>query len=161
MRTNLNEFQKQKELLICIDSDGCAMDTMDIKHIRCFGPCMVEEWGLSAWEAPILDRWNAINLYTMTRGINRFQGLAKALTEIEDCYWHEYDYSARYDEINRYVGLPDIKNMPERTYKFVLSPEDIKDGTFGMTFYYRTEKGRQYEKITIIGSLKKLLYLKK
>ena len=29
------------------------MDTMDIKHIKCFGPCMVEEWGLSEWEAPI------------------------------------------------------------------------------------------------------------
>ena len=86
MRTNLNEFQKQKELLICIDSDGCAMDTMDIKHIRCFGPCMVEEWGLSAWEAPILDRWNAINLYTMTRGINRFKGLAKMLREIDAQY---------------------------------------------------------------------------
>ena len=79
-----------------------------------------------------------------------FEYTVKALTEIEDCYWHEYDYSARYDEINRYVGLPDIKNMPERTYKFVLSPEDIKDGTFGMTFYYRTEKGRQYEKITVV-----------
>lgn len=86
MSTNLSEFQKQKELLICIDSDGCAMDTMDIKHIRCFGPCMVEEWGLSAWEAPILDRWNAINLYTMTRGINRFKGLAKMLREIDAQY---------------------------------------------------------------------------
>ena len=37
-------------------------------------PCMVEEWGLEAWEKPILDRWNEINLYTMTRGINRFKG---------------------------------------------------------------------------------------
>ncbi len=86
MNTNLNEFQKQKDLLICIDSDGCAMDTMDIKHIRCFGPCMVEEWGLSEWESPILDRWNAINLYTMTRGINRFKGLVKMLREIDTQY---------------------------------------------------------------------------
>lgn len=86
MSTNLGDFQKKKDLLFCIDSDGCAMDTMDIKHIRCFGPCMVEEWGLSEWEAPILDRWNVINLYSMTRGINRFKGLAKALKEIDKMY---------------------------------------------------------------------------
>jgi len=86
MSTNLDNFQKKKDWLICIDSDGCAMDTMDIKHIRCFGPCMVDEWGLSEWKVPILDRWNAINLYTMTRGINRFKGLAKMLREINDSY---------------------------------------------------------------------------
>lgn len=86
MSTYLNDFQKRKDYLICVDSDGCAMDTMDIKHIRCFGPCMVEEWELSEWKAPILERWNVINLYSMTRGINRFKGLAMALREINDTY---------------------------------------------------------------------------
>lgn len=82
----LKEFSRKKEFLICVDSDGCAMDTMDIKHIRCFGPCMVEEWNLYKWESPILKRWNEINLYTMTRGINRFKGLAKMLREINETY---------------------------------------------------------------------------
>lgn len=86
MSTNLESFQKKKEFLICVDSDGCAMDTMDIKHIRCFGPCMVEEWGLQEWEGPILSRWNDINLYTMTRGINRYKGLVMALKEINETY---------------------------------------------------------------------------
>ena len=62
------------------------MDTMDIKHFRCFGPCMVEEWGLEEWAEPILNRWNTINLYSGTRGINRFKGLAMALTEIDKVY---------------------------------------------------------------------------
>ena len=82
----LQAFVKQKAYLICVDSDGCAMDTMDIKHFRCFGPCMVEEWGLEEWAKPILNRWNAINLYSGTRGINRFKGLAMALTEIDKVY---------------------------------------------------------------------------
>lgn len=82
----LKEFEKKKEFLICVDSDGCAMDTMDIKHIRCFGPCMVQEWNLYEWETSILERWNEINLYTMTRGINRFKGLAKMLREIHEKY---------------------------------------------------------------------------
>ncbi len=79
-------FTRKKDYLVCVDSDGCAMDTMDCKHIRCFGPCMVEEWGLQAWKDAILARWNDINLYTMTRGINRFKGLAMALEEINDTY---------------------------------------------------------------------------
>ncbi len=86
MATDLNVFEKKHDYLICVDSDGCAMDTMDIKHIRCFGPCMVEEWQLGAWREAILDRWNVINLYTMTRGINRFKGLSLALKEIDRQY---------------------------------------------------------------------------
>lgn len=84
--SKLSEYKKKKEFLVCVDSDGCAMDTMDIKHIRCFGPCMVEEWGLEQWEKEILERWNEINLYTMTRGINRYKGLSIALQEINKKY---------------------------------------------------------------------------
>lgn len=83
---NITEYVKKKDFLICVDSDGCAMDTMDIKHIKCFGPCMVEEWGLQEWGEAILKRWNDINLYTITRGINRFKGLAMALKEINESY---------------------------------------------------------------------------
>lgn len=84
--TDISQFTPTKDYLICVDSDGCAMDTMDIKHFRCFGPCMVEEWGLDKWRQPILDMWNEINLYTVTRGINRFKGLVVALTEIDKLY---------------------------------------------------------------------------
>lgn len=81
-----DEFRKSKDYLICIDSDGCAMDTMDIKHFESFGPCMVREWHLEEWQDAILTRWNEINLYTMTRGINRFKGLVTALKEIDGTY---------------------------------------------------------------------------
>ena len=86
MSNFLDNFIKKKDFLICIDSDGCAIDTMDIKHIRCFGPCMVTEWNLEEWKDDILERWNEVNLYTLTRGINRFKGLAVALIEINDKY---------------------------------------------------------------------------
>ena len=84
--TTLENYKKQKDFLVCVDSDGCAMDTMDIKHILCFGPCMIDEWGLEAWREEILERWNEVNLYTITRGINRFKGLAVALEEIDKKY---------------------------------------------------------------------------
>ena len=82
--TELKDYKKTKEYLVCVDSDGCAMDTMDIKHFNCFGPCMVEEWSLKEFSEEILYRWNEVNLYTLTRGINRFKGLALALTEINE-----------------------------------------------------------------------------
>ena len=83
---SLADFKKKKDFLVCVDSDGCAMDTMDIKHIRCFGPCMVKEWRLEPWEDQILARWNEINLYSLTRGINRFKALCIALCEIDGKY---------------------------------------------------------------------------
>lgn len=42
--------------------------------------------GLDEWRGPILERWNEINLYSMTRGINRFKGLAKMLGEVDERY---------------------------------------------------------------------------
>ena len=81
-----DSFERKHDYLVCVDSDGCVMDTMNCKHIHCFGPCMVTEWGLEAWKDEILDRWNVINLFSMTRGINRFKGLAMALGEIDQKY---------------------------------------------------------------------------
>ncbi len=86
MANVFDTFVKKHDWLVCVDSDGCAMDTMDCKHFHCFGPCMVDEWQLDAWREPILARWNDINLYSMTRGVNRFKGLAMALTEINAQY---------------------------------------------------------------------------
>ncbi len=81
-----DSFEKKHAYLVCVDSDGCVMDTMNCKHFHCFGPCMVAEWGLEAWKDAILQRWNVINLFSMTRGINRFKGLAMALGEINKQY---------------------------------------------------------------------------
>lgn len=81
-----DSFEKKHDYLVCVDSDGCVMDTMNCKHFHCFGPCMVAEWGLEQWKDEILDRWNVINLFSITRGINRFKGLAMALKEIDGKY---------------------------------------------------------------------------
>ena len=81
-----DSFERKHDYLVCVDSDGCVMDTMNCKHFHCFGPCMVTEWGLEEWKDDILNRWNVINLFSMTRGINRFKGLAMALVEINEKY---------------------------------------------------------------------------
>ena len=81
-----DSFVRKHDYLVCVDSDGCVMDTMNCKHFHCFGPCMVTEWALEEWKEEILERWNVINLFSMTRGINRFKGLALALGEINEKY---------------------------------------------------------------------------
>lgn len=117
MNTSLESFEKKKEYLICVDSDGCAMDTMDIKHIRCFGPCMVDEWELSQWGEAILKRWNDINLYTMTRGINRFKGLVKMLAEVNAEYCEIEDLASleKWVEESDDLSNPALKKAIEAT----------------------------------------------
>ena len=79
MKREFREYEKKNDYLICVDSDGSAMDTMEVKHRQCFGPCVVEEWGLQAYEEQVLRVWNAINLYSINRGVNRFVGLLMVL----------------------------------------------------------------------------------
>ena len=77
------DYEKKSEYLICIDSDGCAMDTMEVKHRECFGPQWISTYGLGAHFEECMEIWLRINLYSITRGINRFKGLALALKEME------------------------------------------------------------------------------
>ena len=77
------DFDKKSKYMVCIDSDGCAMDTMEVKHRECFGPQWIYTYGLDAHFKECMKLWLDINLYSITRGINRFKGLALALEEME------------------------------------------------------------------------------
>ena len=77
---------KKSVKIVCVDSDGTTIDSMDVKHIRCFGPCFIETFGLQAHREELLRRWNEINLYEKTRGMNRFLTLAMILKEYENKY---------------------------------------------------------------------------
>lgn len=71
----------ENKFLVCFDSDGTAIDSMTIKHVRCFGPIAVEIFGMQEYKDELLELWNNYNLYEKTRGINRFKGLKKFLIE--------------------------------------------------------------------------------
>ena len=75
------DFEKTSDYAVCIDSDGCAMDTMEVKHRECFGPQWIYTYGLDEHFEECMKLWLDINLYSITRGINRFKGLALALEE--------------------------------------------------------------------------------
>lgn len=81
------DFDKTSDYAVCIDSDGCAMDTMEVKHRECFGPQWIYTYGLEAHFDACMELWLSINLYSITRGINRFKGLALALEETKRRGW--------------------------------------------------------------------------
>lgn len=68
-----------KDFLVCIDSDGCAFDTMEIKHKECFCPSYINYFGLQAVSKYARDAWDFVNLYSSTRGMNRFLVLLRSL----------------------------------------------------------------------------------
>lgn len=75
----LKDFAPQHSFLLCIDSDGCAFDTMGIKHKECFCPAFIEHFGLQPVAEYARQAWEFVNLYSHTRGCNRFIGLERAL----------------------------------------------------------------------------------
>ena len=72
----------QKPFFIGIDSDGTAFDSMEIKHKRVFQPIALDIWGLEACKAKFYEIAETINLYSIHRGVNRFQGLAMAFQRL-------------------------------------------------------------------------------
>lgn len=84
MKNSISDFKKNKDFLVCIDSDGCAMDTMEVKHRECFAPKAIEIWELQEIETRFLEVWNNVNLYSKTRGINRFKGLVRTFELLAD-----------------------------------------------------------------------------
>ena len=84
--SEFHHLKKKHSYLVCVDSEGSVMDTMNRKHYHCYGPCMVRCWDLEPWRIEVLERWNEVNLYQLTRGINQYQALAIVLTEINGRY---------------------------------------------------------------------------
>lgn len=121
MSTPFTQYQPSHPQLICVDSDGCGMNTMTIKHQRAFGPALLDIWDLEKYREKVLNRWNAFNLYEITRGINRFKGLEKILTELH----HEGITVRGYEDIKYWVDHTTIFSNPQLEEDFKRNPNKI------------------------------------
>jgi phosphoglycolate phosphatase-like HAD superfamily hydrolase len=74
----LAELEPRHEFFIGIDSDGCAFDTMEIKHKECFIPNIIKHWGLQPVSKYAREAAEFVNLYSHWRGINRWPALVMA-----------------------------------------------------------------------------------
>lgn len=78
------EITPQHDFLVGIDSDGCAFDTMEVKHKECFIPNIVQHYGLAGVSKYAREAAEFVNLYSKSRGINRFPALVEALEWLRD-----------------------------------------------------------------------------
>jgi len=75
----LIDFKPQKDFFVGIDSDGCAFDSMEIKHKECFAPNFIKSFGLQAVSKYAREAHEFVNLYSKFRGINRWPAMLKSL----------------------------------------------------------------------------------
>jgi phosphoglycolate phosphatase-like HAD superfamily hydrolase len=117
MKDKIQDFQKTKDFLVCVDSDGCAMDTMEVKHRKAFGPEAVNSWGLHHIQDHFLEVWNNINLYTQTRGINRFKGVIQtfAALEAEGIDMPDISSFKNWTETTSELSNPSLQRQIEKT----------------------------------------------
>jgi phosphoglycolate phosphatase-like HAD superfamily hydrolase len=78
------EITPKHEFLVGIDSDGCAFDTMEVKHKECFIPNIVEHYKLAGVSKYLREAAEFVNLYSKSRGINRFPALIEALEWLKE-----------------------------------------------------------------------------
>jgi phosphoglycolate phosphatase-like HAD superfamily hydrolase len=71
----LCNFTRNCDFFIGIDSDGCAFDTMEVKHKECFIPNIIKHFRLAAVSKYVREAAEFVNLYSKWRGVNRFPGL--------------------------------------------------------------------------------------
>jgi phosphoglycolate phosphatase-like HAD superfamily hydrolase len=74
----LADLKPTASYFVGIDSDGCAFDTMEIKHKECFCPNTVKYWDLQAVSKYAREAVEFVNLYSKWRGINRWPALVMA-----------------------------------------------------------------------------------
>lgn len=92
----LINIEPKHKFLVAIDSDGCAFDTMEIKHKECFIPNIVKYWDLQPVSKYARSAAEFVNLYSKWRGINRFPALIMTLDLLRD--WP--------DVLKRKVAIP-------------------------------------------------------
>jgi phosphoglycolate phosphatase-like HAD superfamily hydrolase len=99
----LDQFKKRHKFLVGIDSDGCAFDTMEVKHKECFIPNTIRFFDLQPVSKFAREAAEFVNLYSKWRGINRFPALTMTL----DLLRERADVTRRGVRIAKLAGLVD------------------------------------------------------
>ena len=91
------------DFFVAVDSDGCAFDTMELKHKECFIPNIVKHWGLQPVSKYARRASEFVNLYSKWRGLNRFPALIRTVELLRE--WPEV--------LETRAELPDLVALEE------------------------------------------------
>jgi len=103
----LKSIKPKKDFFVGIDSDGCAFDTMEIKQKECFCPNFIKFFELQKISKYARETWEFVNLYSKTRGTNRFLALLETFRLLAE----------RPEVEARGMDLPDMSSLEEWTRK--------------------------------------------
>lgn len=120
----LNHFVKKHDFLVGIDSDGCAFDSMEIKHKECFIPAFIKHMRLQAISKYAREACEFTNLYSKTRGANRFPAYLLALDLLEQ----RPEVQARNAKLPRLQGVRDWVQRETKLGTKTIIPEAEKTG---------------------------------
>lgn len=97
----MKDYEPKHEFLVGIDSDGCVFDTMEVKHKECFIPNYINYYNLQGISKYAREAAEFVNLYSKSRGINRFHALVEQL-----------DWLRRRPEVQaRNVDVPKLESV--------------------------------------------------
>ncbi len=100
-RDDLLNLRPRHDFLACVDSDGCVFDTMEIKQKQCFHPLIISHWHLEPIEALVRETASFVNLYSRSRGRNRFLSLRDM-----------FDFLNKRPEVMRSgIAIPDMSDL--------------------------------------------------
>jgi len=83
-KEDLFNFHPKHDTFVGIDSDGCVFDTMEIKQKQCFHGEIIRHWGLEPIEKELREAAEFVNLYSRSRGRNRFLCLVDTFDLLAD-----------------------------------------------------------------------------
>ncbi len=72
-------YSPEREFFVGIDSDGCVFDSMELKHKECFVPVFINTYDLQGISKYAREASEYVNLYSKSRGCNRFLALVEQL----------------------------------------------------------------------------------
>ncbi len=94
-------IRPQHDFLVGIDSDGCVFDSMELKHKECFIPNFINHYELQGVSKYAREAAEFVNLYSKSRGVNRFPALVEQL----DWLRRRTEVKARGVTVSRPKGL--------------------------------------------------------
>jgi len=103
----LIDLKPNHSFFIGIDSDGCVFDSMEPKQKEFFCPNVMRHYGLFPISKIVRETWEFVNLYSQTRGINRFLALIECFELLKN----------RKDVNDRNFPIPDLSALIDWTKK--------------------------------------------
>ncbi|MEN7973820.1 MAG: HAD hydrolase-like protein, partial [Verrucomicrobiota bacterium] len=170
--SQLKNLPRRNDYFIGFDSDGCVFDTMELKHKECFCPAVIKHFGVQPVSKAAREVWDFVNLYSKTRGCNRFL----AVQHFRDLLRERPDVQSRgfhvpeLKELDAWVGretklgnpalVAEVEKTGNEELKKLLDwslevNERVTDMVFGMTPFPRVmdvlEQGRAQSDMIVIS----------